>query len=256
MNFNLNCVSAFSEPRDKFLTEKVKQNEDSLLTPVKKANGFLFGVADGLGSYKGAREASNFVCDYLQNHQTISHNYLENSFNLELKTAFNNFIDKINGDYVKASTTLSLCFLDDFGLSIWHVGDCRVYIKQGTKLIQITNDHTQYQKLLDKKIYSKKELIDKKISQSTLTNAISSFISLDNDYIFISYDSLKAEYGSDLSIFIMSDGAHHFWEQRKMFSKFTMSDVIKFSNALKRRIENKGAIDDYTSIGVTFNLIF
>ena len=51
----------------------------------------------------------------------------------------------------------------------------------------------------------------------------------------------------------MSDGAHQFWEQRKSFSKITMSDIIKFGNALKRRIENKGPVDDYTVIGVTFN---
>ena len=52
----------------------------------------------------------------------------------------------------------------------------------------------------------------------------------------------------------MSDGAYHFWDQRKNFSKITMGDTIKFANALKRRIENKGPIDDYTLIGTKFYL--
>lgn len=254
MKITLSCVSSFSEARDKFSPERSKQNEDSLIVPFKKSNGFLFGVADGLGSYHGAKEASYFVCNYIENLQQISHEYLEHSLKEELKINFQNFIQSQNSEYIKASTTLSFCFLDDSGLSIWHIGDCRVYIKQDTKLIQLTNDHTQYQKLLDKKIYSKKELNEKKISQSTLTNAISSFIDLDNDYTFIPYDSLKDEYGEEISVFIMSDGAYHFWDQRKNFSKVTMSDTIKFTNALKRRIENKGPIDDYTLIGTKFYL--
>ena len=53
---------------------------------------------------------------------------------------------------------------------------------------------------------------------------------------------------------IMSDGAYQFWDQRKYFSKITMSDIIRFGNALKRRIENKGPLDDYTMVGTTFSL--
>lgn len=254
MKITLSCISAFSEARDKFSSEKNKPNEDSLITPQIKSNGCLFGVADGLGSYVGAKEASSFVCNYIESFKQISHEYIKSCLKEDLKLNFQDFIQNQNPEYMKASTTLSFCFLDDSGLSIWHVGDCRVYIKQDTKLIQLTCDHTQYQKLLDKKIYSKKELNEKKISQSTLTNAISSFIDLDNDYTFISYDSLKNEYGSEVSVFIMSDGAYHFWDQRKVFSKITMSDSIKFTNALKRRIENKGPIDDYTLIGIKFYL--
>ncbi|MCG7221991.1 protein phosphatase 2C domain-containing protein [Acinetobacter sp. AG3] len=250
----LSSILAFSESRDKFQLEKKKQNEDSLLAPVKKNNGFLFGVADGLGSYKGAREASNFVCNFLKDNGNISHTYLRDLFKSEIITEFNRFIESLDAESNKASTTLSFCYLDDIGLSIWHVGDCRVFIKQDLKLIQLTSDHTQYQQLLDKKIYTKKELAEKNIGQNTLTNAISTFIELNNDYIFIPYDVMKEEYGDEISFFIMSDGAHHFWEQRKKFSKMTMSDIIKFGNALKRRIENKGPIDDYTLIGTTFKL--
>src|SRR5690606_27250926 len=165
MKITLSCVSCFSEARDKFSPERSKQNEDSLIVPLKKSNGFLFGVADGLGSYHGAKEASSLVCNYIEDLKKINHEYLEHSLKDELKINFQNFIQSQSSEYIKASTTLSFCFLDDRGLSIWHVGDCRVYIKQGTKLIQLTSDHTQYQRLLDKKIYSKKELKEQNISQ-------------------------------------------------------------------------------------------
>jgi serine/threonine protein phosphatase PrpC len=253
MRLNLSSILAFSEPRDKFLADHKKPNEDELLTPLKIGDGFLFAVADGLGSYQGAKEASRFVCDFLRKNHKMSHHYLELLLKKDLKNGFDEFINNLPPEYIKASTTLSLCFIDDEGLSIWHVGDCRVYIKQKNKLMQLTNDHTQYQQLLDKKIYSKKELAEKKISQSTLTNAISSFIELVNDYTFIPFESLQSEYGDTISILIMSDGAYQFWDQRKYFSRITMNDIVKFGNALKRRIENKGPVDDYTTIGITFN---
>jgi serine/threonine protein phosphatase PrpC len=63
-----------------------------------------------------------------------------------------------NIKFSHAATTLTFCFVDDEGLHIGHVGDCRLYVKTDSKLKQITKDHTQHQKLLDDKIYSKSEL--------------------------------------------------------------------------------------------------
>lgn len=254
MNLTLKSVLAFSDPRDNYLIENGKVNEDSFIAPVLKNNGLLFCVADGIGSYQGAKEASTFVCNYLETNSYINHSYLENSFKHDLKENFIQFIKELDSLYKKSSTTLSLCFLDDMGLSVWHIGDCRVYIKNANKLIQITNDHTQYQRLLDDKIYTKAELNEKNVSKSTLTNAVSPFIELNNDYVFIPSNTLVSEYGTDISILVMSDGAYHFWDKRKSFSKKTMSDIVKFGNALKRRIENSGAIDDYTLVGATFGL--
>jgi len=253
MKITLNSVSAFSETRNKFFPEKGQKNEDSCILPLKKQDGFLFGVADGVGSYLGAKEASNFVCDYVQSISKISHEYIENYLSNDLQENFQKFIENQNIDYSKASTTLSFCFLDSEGLSIWHVGDCRVYLKKETKLVQITNDHTQYQQLLDQKIYNKRELKEQNISKSVLTSAISTLLELDNDYIYLSYEALK-DYGQEISIYLMSDGAYHFWDLKKSFSKATLSDVTRFSNALKRRIERKGPIDDYTLLSLNFKL--
>ncbi len=254
MKLKLNNVSVFSEEKEKFCSEKTKENEDSFFISISREEGFLFGVADGVGSYKGAKEASNFVCNYIPNISNLNHNYLEHSLRKDLNENFEEYIKGLSTDYFRASTTLSFCFLNDDGLSIWHAGDSRIYIKKDNKLVQLTNDHTEYQELLDQKIYSKRELKEKNISSSTLTNAVSTFMDLENDYTYIPYESLKEDYGQDISIYLMSDGAYHFWDLKKSFSKSTMDDTIKFTNALKRRIEKKGPIDDYTLIAFNFHL--
>lgn len=253
MKITLNSVSAFSEMRNKFSPEMSQKNDDSFISPLKKQDGFLFGVADGVGSYLGAKDASNFVCDYLESIPKISHDYIENYLTKDLKESFQKFIENQNSDYSKASTTLSFCFLNSKGLSIWHVGDCRIYLKKETKLIQITNDHTQYQQLLDQKIYNRRELKEQNINKNVLTSAISPFLELDNDYIYVSYEELK-DYGQEISIYLMTDGAYHFWDLKKSFSKATLTDITRFTNALKRRIERKGPIDDYTLLSLDFKL--
>lgn len=251
---NIKSVVSFSESRDDIFVENRKDNEDSFVLPACNKGGYVFCVADGLGSYKGALNASRFVCRFLEGKKNIDHSYLNDLFVDDLKVEFGKYIQSLDKEYIKAATTLSACFLDTSGLSIWHAGDCRVYIKKDKKLIQLTNDHTQYQKLLSKKIYTKKELEAHGIGKNTLTTAISLSTPIEEEYLFISMDDLKHEYGDNLSIIIMSDGAHHFWDLRKRFSAKTMGDIVKFSSALKRRIERFGAIDDYTVVAATFNV--
>lgn len=250
----LKSLISFSNPRDDMFVENRKENEDSFLPVTHKNGGYLFSMADGVGSYPGALDASSFVCDFLLSNEKISHDYLDRKFERDLSSSFIEYFSNKDPKYRKAATTLSFCFLDDKGLSIWHAGDSRIYIQQGMKLIQVTTDHTQYQKLLDEKIYTKKELKEKNISRNTLLTAVSMAIELKSDYHFIPMDKLKLEYGEDITIIIMSDGAHHFWDLRKRFSTKTMEDIVKFSSALKRRIERFGAIDDYTVVAATFNV--
>ncbi|MBS7827373.1 protein phosphatase 2C domain-containing protein [Wohlfahrtiimonas chitiniclastica] len=251
---NLKSAISFSVGRDDYSIEKRKCNEDSFLAPIRQNNGYLFCVADGVGSYIGAKESSTFVCDFLNDLENISNEYFSSNFSGDIQDSFRKYISNLDPDFRKAATTLSICFFDNQGLSVWHIGDCRIYIKSGNKLKQLTRDHTQYQKLLDDKIYTKAELKEKGLNKNSLITAISSFIEMKEDYFFIPMDILRQEYGDEITIIIMSDGAHHFWDLRRRFGEKTMNDIVKFSSALKRRIERFGAIDDYTVVAATFDV--
>ncbi|STY59751.1 Uncharacterised protein [Mannheimia haemolytica] len=63
---------------------------------------------------------------------------------------------------------------------------------------------------------------------------------------------LKDE-NNEVSIYIMSDGAHHFWEHRPRFSEKTTNSIVKFSAALQKRIE-KSPTDDYSLVAVQFKI--
>lgn len=229
-----------------------KQNQDSMLEPKKVTGGIVLAVADGVGSYKGAEFASQSAVEHL--------NQLEGmSAILDYSKVFSNILQRIKElatsdiSYERASTTLSYCFVTEQGIHIGHIGDCRVYVKQGLKLKQLTKDHTKHQQFLDENIFTKAQLKNIK-GKSVITTAISQVVPMKHDDYFISIDELELDNDS-LSLYIMSDGAHSYWERSPRFSINTMNSIVKMAAFLQRRIESKGAEDDYTFIGckIKFN---
>ncbi|WP_018652172.1 PP2C family protein-serine/threonine phosphatase [Actinobacillus capsulatus] len=232
-------TSTFSFPRN-----SKKVNQDAVLSPVKVGDGYLFAIADGVGGYLGGELASNIAISYLR--EIMDPKFLFNVFKESL-----NRISKLDSEYKRASTTLTFAYLDDKGLQIGHIGDCRLYIKDGNKLRQKTKDHTSHQKLLDEKIYTKKELacMDGK---NVITTAISTQIDMNYDEIFIPINELK-DHNNEIFICIMSDGSHHDWSIRPRFSDNTMNNTSRFAAALRKRIE-KNPKDDYSLIYCQFKL--
>ncbi|MWQ17339.1 PP2C family protein-serine/threonine phosphatase [Glaesserella parasuis] len=231
---NLIASASFSFPK-----EQIRQNQDHILSCTKHNNGYLFAVADGVGGYKGGEIASRIAIKNLE----LAYNNVFSASLAEIK--------KLDPEYNQASTTLTFGYLTQEGLYIGHIGDCRLYIKQGNKLRQKTKDHTTHQKLFDEKIYTKKEL--KELSgKNVITTAISTQVEMKPDEFFIPMSEIKDE-NNEVSIYIMSDGAHHFWEHRPRFSEKTMNSIVKFSATLQKRIE-KSPIDDYSLIAVQFKI--
>lgn len=228
-----------------------KTNQDAMLPPKSIAGGILFAVADGVGSYKGSELASLSAIEYLNNIESIDEL-------LDYSKVFNEILEKIkilskyDIEYEKASTTLTYCFFDTNGLHMGHIGDCRAYVMQGRKLKQLTKDHTQHQKYLDEKIFTKKQLKNVK-GKNLITTAISQVVPMEYSNYFISTEELKGD-SNVLNLYIMSDGAHSPWEQSPRFSKKTMESVVRMGASLQRRIERKEPVDDYTYVACSINL--
>jgi len=224
-------------------------NQDSTLPPVKIGNGYLFAIADGVGGYKGGREASQKVTDYVRG------NFLH-EFNNNLEKLFHNlkenikYLSDFDKDYVNAASTLTLSYVTEESVYIAHIGDCRLYVKKGIKLIQLTKDHTQHQAYIDDGIFTARQLRHAK-GKNILTTAISKTLDLKFDIISTPLDELIDEDGS-LTIFIMSDGAHSFWEKRPKFSINTLSEPSRFISSLKKRIEGGPPVDDYSVVCAKF----
>lgn len=234
--------SSFSFPKS-----QETPNQDSVLLPRKLEDGYIFSIADGVGGYTGGKEASSLAIEEVSNLDKKIHSS-------DVGGIFNNVKESIsklaneNKTFSSAATTLTFCYVCSDGLLIGHSGDCRVYIKNGEKLQQYTKDHTQHQILIDKGLFTARQL-RKLQGGNILTTAISPKLKLEYQSLFIKKEDLPLE-NDVLTVFIMSDGAHHFWEERAKFSFNTMRNVNRFSSSLMKRIEDKGPHDDYSLIGL------
>lgn len=236
----------FSMPKD-----KQRGNQDSIL-PVKKIrDSYIFAVADGVGSYAGAKEASSIAVEYLNQLQQEEQLNDINRIFTEIRNRIITLSDH-DENFYKAATTLTFGIFDTKGLTIGHIGDCRLYALENGKLRQKTKDHTSHQKLLDEKIYTKKEL--KTLSGKNIINeAITKRFEMNYDVIFLPISDLVLDADNSTSFYIMSDGTHEHWEHRPRFSLNTISNTDSFTASLRKRIE-KEITDDYSLVAVKFKI--
>jgi len=224
-------------------------NQDTILPPMMVSGGWLFAIADGLGGYNGGKLASSAVIDFIsKNFENLNPSLLSGFFET-LKEEVKK-LSQFDKNLVNAASTLTLCYIKDDNIQIAHIGDCRLYIKENNKLKQITKDHTQHQSLIDQGIFTAREL---KYAQgkNILTTAISRTLDLEYEFKSINLNEIDEKH---VNIFIMSDGAHSFWEKRPRFSVSTLEEPSKFSSSLLRRIKNGPPVDDYSLIAIKLRI--
>lgn len=223
-----------------------KTNDDAVLPIIKSGDYFILAIADGVGSQTGSNQASELALNILRE------NFNFNEFNAEktLEHIKSNIESLSNQVGKELATTLTFVVVGNSQIRVVHIGDSRLYIKKGNKLSQITIDHTQYQKLLDEKLYTKKELSTMSVKH-ILTTALAPNVNIEYQEEILDIKDFLDE-NNCLILHLMTDGAYHFWEKRPTFSKQTMDNPIAFANGLLRRINKNGAIDDYSLISAKF----
>ena len=102
--------------------------------------GFIC-VADGVGGHNGGRVASHYVLNALAEKspkpEQLKDTVLQINADLLNKS-------EANQELCEMATTLSGIYLFGESASIVHIGNTRVYAKQGNYLKQLTSDHTVY----------------------------------------------------------------------------------------------------------------
>lgn len=211
-------------------------NEDSYLCAADKG---IFIVADGLGGHADGEKASMTAVDYIE----------ENSFGGYTTERIYELMESANKEVLQngggGKSTVAAAFIENGRLFYINVGDSRVYIFRGGRIIEQTKDHSVCQASVDMGMISPDEIRGSE-DRSRLLKVLGSEESLN---IKKRYQPVKLQ---DKDAFLVcSDG---FWEY--VYENEMEADLLKSDSAelwlkymLKRHIlraENKG--DNYTAV--------
>lgn len=176
---------------------------------IQKQNLNLFVVCDGMGGHNAGEIASYMAVDILSKLElklsptiTIEHNValLEEGIN-----EINSIIREKGKENIYMSdmgSTLTILLINNGKVGVINLGDSRAYRFSDSKIIQITKDNTEGQRLLDLKLLSEDE-INKFPSRKNL----SKYLGMDNPQGKITADTYIIDNLKDKEWFLLcSDG--------------------------------------------------
>jgi len=226
-----------------YLKEK---NEDSLLInktissnqPIKGSStkkNILFAIADGVGGSKYGEIASNYILKELsKNRNLLSHQIILNT----IKNTHNYLIKNYSND---AQTVLSIIWIENEKFTIYHIGDTRIYLMTKRNFIQLTNDHTYVQELVDKGIIS-----ENMKANHNKKNIITQSLGGNHEIKIDIYNGLIEP---EDKLLLSTDGIHDYVNDDKIYEiLFKTNNLEKNINNLINLAKDNGSKDDISGI--------
>lgn len=108
---------------------------------------YLYAVCDGMGGEELGEVASMIAAKTLAHYQETDIKFTIMDYIQEANKLICNEI--INNDGVRIGTTLALLFITAGKAIAYNIGDSRVYLFRDNELMQLSEDHTQVQRLVN-----------------------------------------------------------------------------------------------------------
>jgi len=179
---------------------------------------FVVAIADGVGSSKYGDMASKILLENIsKNANILSHQIILNiikNTNRELLKTYK----------AQASTVFSIVYATDEKIIIYHVGDTRVYkLTTNNNLVQLTNDHTYTQKLIDDGIINE----EMRFNHPKKNIILQSLGSKEEIHI----DIYKNSFESGEKLLLTSDGIHDYIKEADI------KDIMLSSKSMQTNVD-------------------
>ena len=227
-------------------------NEDSFLITENPNGDLLVAVCDGIGGSAAGEVASNLAVtllgDQFQEAEPFKKDYEVDEW---LRLALNRANDQIFAKSMWSKknrgmgTTAVGAVITSIGTYIFNVGDSRLYALYEDGLIQMSEDHSVIQSLINQQKITPEEAIHHK-KRNTLTNALGVW------RVFrIDVNKIKSDYRM---LLICSDGLSGFVDDGKIESILSLRAPLEEKSQILIDLANKaGGHDNCTVILVDRN---
>ncbi|MBO5212675.1 MAG: Stp1/IreP family PP2C-type Ser/Thr phosphatase [Clostridia bacterium] len=241
---------------------KRDSNQDTFILKTYSEKTCLCVVCDGMGGAKGGKEASkiaaekfvsvmdDFISPYIGRKDRNLHSNDIKEALLDAVDQANNAVYQYAQDHSSMKgmgTTLVAALIINRTVFSVNVGDSRMYFMKGSKIKQITKDHSYLQYLLDMGQISEKDALNFP-NKNVITRAVGTEISVRADFI-------KESVSDGAYIMLCTDGLTNFVDNELIRSIVVDEtskglDQIKLSLVVRRLIDtaNKnGGADNITA---------
>ena len=193
-------------------------NEDNLVfirpfdEDIRRKQGFLALVADGMGGHNSGEIASQMAADIVARHYYDHHDSVLNCLETAFDTANKAIFQKAGRDasLKGMGTTCTAVVLLNHQIYLGHVGDSRAYLLKNNRMIQLTKDHTYVQHLLDSGQITYEESLDHP-QKNVITRAMGTSSALRADFF-----QHEVSFEADDKLLVCSDGLYEYFGPEEM----------------------------------------
>lgn len=218
-------------------------NQDSFGLVFTEKGGMIAAVADGMGGHAGGDVASSTAVSLTSEAaDTLTPKGGSESIN----ALFNKISSRLGAIQQESrqlsglGTTLSMVILDESNLTTAHVGDSRIYRARGSKLDQLTKDHSWVQQQVDMGLLTEEEA-----TTHPRRNIITKALGVDQ-LVAADIDSFKINAGD--RYLITSDGIHGAMSQYELKQALQTKTPDQCLVQLLDTVRRNGAPDNATAI--------
>ena len=223
-----------------------KENQDSSAFSVISSGCVWAVVCDGMGGARGGKMASSLAVEYIT--EKLNRDYRESMSGEELgdlliaavEGANAQIFSKAVGDPELAGmgTTCDLAFVRGASVHVVHVGDSRTYSIRGGKILQLTEDHSVVQEMVNRGELTPDEAMIHP-NKNLITRAIGV-----NPEVHIDYIEAEFSYGD--VILLCSDGLSNFVSKADMVKTVHENRGIMLIDTLVETAKRHGGYDNIT----------
>lgn len=211
-------------------------------------NGVLAVVCDGVGGNNGGEVASKLACEVLFNELYVSpgidyEEKLKNSIILA-----NSEIQKKSKDSPLLSgmaSTIVSAFIKNNTIFWGHVGDSRIYSLINNELVQVTNDHSLVQEMVEKGFLTKEEA-ENHPKKNIITRALGT-----HDTVKVDTGQFKIKEEDKVLIFLCTDGVSNVVDDEQLFKILNTYNSNLIVRELYHKVRENGAPDNFTFALIT-----
>lgn len=224
------------------------QNEDTIrfvrpADPAVRQNmGFLSIVADGMGGHASGEVASSLAVDVIleeyYRHHKNPRKALKKAFEKANIAIWN--IATANKKLKNMGTTCTAVALINGSIYVSHIGDSRAYLYKKGELIQLSEDHTYVQTLLNKGEITPLEA-ENHSDKNILTKSLGTSKKRTCDLFLSEHPFEKGD-----KILLCSDGLYDYFSHQKLAEYLSGNNLNDISQQLTSFVLNRGAHDNFS----------